>query len=243
MPLDPSSITTLIFDYGNTLIEFGRQQVDSCDGRISAELRRLFGPHDEAHFRQMRDRDRFSPYQGDHREQDLRAMAASWVTDLYGRKSEREHVDSLLAVRHAALVDAIDAPDVAADLRARLNRSTQQQTGRRGERMKIGLRGNDTRLQAPHCSELARDPNALAGRGAVLVFQKLYRQVFRRNKPPPENDSFLSRIQFDIGATDPKTGQQSASARVPLSDQIVLVGGVDVGGNFRGQVKYLIRFR
>ena len=92
-------------------------------------------------------------------------------------------------------------------------------------------------------SELARDPNALAGRGAVLVFQKLYRQVFRRNKPPPENDSFLSRIQFDIGATDPKTGQQSASARVPLSDQIVLVGGVDVGGNFRGQVKYLIRFR
>jgi len=120
MPLDPSSITTLIFDYGNTLIEFGRQQVDSCDGRISAELRRLFGPHDEAHFRQMRDRDRFSPYQGDHREQDLRAMAASWVTDLYGRKSEREHVDSLLAVRHAALVDAIRAPDYLHDLLARL---------------------------------------------------------------------------------------------------------------------------
>jgi hypothetical protein len=91
--------------------------------------------------------------------------------------------------------------------------------------------------------ELTRDPNALAGRAAILLFQKIYRSVFHRNGPPPGNDSFLSRIQFDVGATDPKTGRQSASARIPLTDQIVLVGGLDVGGNFRGQVKYLLRFK
>jgi hypothetical protein len=91
--------------------------------------------------------------------------------------------------------------------------------------------------------ELSDDPNALAGRAAFLVFQKLYNSVFRRNRPPARDDSFLSRIQFDIGVTDPSTGRQSTSIRVPLSDQIMLTGGLDVGGDFRGQIKYLIRFK
>ncbi len=92
-------------------------------------------------------------------------------------------------------------------------------------------------------SELSDDPNALAGRAAFLVFQRLYNSTFNRSRPPPPDDSFLSRIQFDIGSTDPSTGRQSTSIRVPLSDQIMLSGGLDVGGNFRGQVKYLIRFK
>lgn len=91
--------------------------------------------------------------------------------------------------------------------------------------------------------QLSRDPNALAGRAAFLVLQKAYNSVFRRNKPPSNNDSFLSRIQFDVGVTDPKTGKQSTSIRIPLSDQFMLTGGLDVGGNFRGQVKYLLRFQ
>ncbi len=92
-------------------------------------------------------------------------------------------------------------------------------------------------------SELSGDPNALAGRAAFLVFQRLYNKFFRRGRPAPPDNSFLSRIQFDIGATDSRTGRQSTSIRVPLSDQIMLSGGLDVGGNFRGQVKYLIRFK
>jgi len=91
--------------------------------------------------------------------------------------------------------------------------------------------------------ELGRDPNALAGRAAILLFQKLWHSAFRRNQPPPENESFLSRVQFDIGTIDPKTGRQSTSLGIPLSDNIILTGGLDVGGNFRGQVKYLIRFQ
>ncbi len=92
-------------------------------------------------------------------------------------------------------------------------------------------------------TELGRNPNALAGRAVILLFQKAYNSVFRRNRPPPENDSFLSRIQFDIGTTDPKTGRQSTTLGIPLSDRIMLTGGLDVGGNFRGQVKYLVRFK
>jgi hypothetical protein len=92
-------------------------------------------------------------------------------------------------------------------------------------------------------SELTRDPNALAGRAAILLFQKAYNSVFRRNRPPAENETFLSRIRFDIGVTDPKTGRQATTLGIPLSENIMLTGGVDVGGNFQGQVKYLIRFK
>ena len=91
--------------------------------------------------------------------------------------------------------------------------------------------------------ELGRDPNALAGRAALLAFQKLSRTVFKPKPGAPPASPFLSRVQVDAGATDPKTGRQSVTARLPLNDQFALVGGVDVGGNFRGQVKYLIRFR
>ncbi|HEY5707737.1 MAG TPA: translocation/assembly module TamB domain-containing protein [Terrimicrobiaceae bacterium] len=91
--------------------------------------------------------------------------------------------------------------------------------------------------------ELSSDPNVLAGRAAILLLQKLYRSVFRRNKPPVEGDSFLSRVQFDLGAIDPRTGKQTATLGIPLSDQFVLVGGLGVGGNFRGQIKYLLRFK
>jgi hypothetical protein len=92
-------------------------------------------------------------------------------------------------------------------------------------------------------AELTRDPNALAGRAAILLFQRAYNSVFRRNKPPADHDSFLSRIRFDIGVTDPKTGRQATTLGIPLSENVVLMGGIDVGGNFQGQVKYLIRFK
>jgi len=92
-------------------------------------------------------------------------------------------------------------------------------------------------------AELSRDPNAIAGRAAILIFQRLYNRVFRRNRAPVQDESLLSRIQFDVGTVDPKTGKQATTIGIPLTRQITLVGGVDVGGNFRGQVKYLIRFR
>lgn len=92
-------------------------------------------------------------------------------------------------------------------------------------------------------TELTRDPNAIAGRAALLLFQRTYNSLFRRNRPPPEKEDFLSRIRFDIGVTDPKTGRQATSLGIPLSENVVLMGGLDVGGNFQGQIKYLIRFK
>jgi hypothetical protein len=81
----------------------------------------------------------------------------------------------------------------------------------------------------------------LAGRAAILMLQQLYHKVFKTK--PAENESFASRFKVDVGGVDPRTGQQEVSSSFRLSDQLYLIGDVDVGGDLRGMVRYLLRFR
>ena len=90
--------------------------------------------------------------------------------------------------------------------------------------------------------ELLGGNNVLAGRAAMLLVQQLYRKVFKKGEATKSNSVF-DRLQLDIGNVDPRTGQQTASARYKINDQWVLIGDLEVGGDFRGIVKYLIRFR
>jgi hypothetical protein len=91
-------------------------------------------------------------------------------------------------------------------------------------------------------AELSGNNNVLAGRAAMLLVQQLYRKVFKKGEPTQSN-AFFNRLNLDVGTVDPRTGQQQVSARFKINDQFVLVGDVGVGGDYRGMVKYLIRFR
>jgi len=90
--------------------------------------------------------------------------------------------------------------------------------------------------------ELSGRGNVLAGRAAMLLVQQLYRKIFKKGEPTQSNELF-NRLDLDVGAVDPRTGRQQVSARFKISDQYVLVGDVGVGGDYRGMLKYLIRFR
>jgi autotransporter translocation and assembly factor TamB len=90
--------------------------------------------------------------------------------------------------------------------------------------------------------ELSGHGNVLAGRAAMLLVQQLYRKIFKKGEPTQSNELF-NRLDLDVGAVDPRTGRQQVSARFKISDQFVLVGDVGVGGDYRGMLKYLIRFR
>jgi hypothetical protein len=90
--------------------------------------------------------------------------------------------------------------------------------------------------------ELSGRGNVLAGRAAMLLVQQLYRKIFKKGEPTQSNEVF-NRLDLDVGAVDPRTGRQQVSARFKISDQFVLVGDVGVGGDYRGMLKYLIRFR
>jgi len=48
---------------------------------------------------------------------------------------------------------------------------------------------------------------------------------------------------MSLWTVDPRTQQQQATARLKLNEQFVLMGDVGVGGEWRGMIKYLIRFR
>lgn len=90
--------------------------------------------------------------------------------------------------------------------------------------------------------ELTGNNNVLAGRAAMLLVQQLYQKVFKKGQAPKSNSAF-DRLQVDIGQVDPRTGQQTATARYKVNDKFIVVGDLAVGGDFRGMVKYLIRFK
>ena len=84
--------------------------------------------------------------------------------------------------------------------------------------------------------------NVLAGRAAMLLVQQLYRKIVKKGEPTDSNTVF-NRLDLDLGTVDPRTGQQQATVRFKVTDQIMLTGDVGVHGDFRGKLKYLIRFR
>ncbi|HXM74441.1 MAG TPA: translocation/assembly module TamB domain-containing protein, partial [Chthoniobacterales bacterium] len=90
--------------------------------------------------------------------------------------------------------------------------------------------------------ELTGNNNVLAGRAAMLLVQQLYRKVFKKGQATQSNSVF-NRLDLDVGTVDPRTGQQQATARFKINDQFVVLGDLGVGGDYRGMVKYLIRFR
>lgn len=90
--------------------------------------------------------------------------------------------------------------------------------------------------------ELLGGGNVLAGRAVMLLGQQLYRKIFKKGQGAKSNSAF-DRLDVDIGNVDPRTGQQTATARYRVTDQVLLVGDIGVQGDFRGTVKYLIRFR
>ncbi len=92
--------------------------------------------------------------------------------------------------------------------------------------------------------ELTGSGNVLASRAILLLGKELYRKIFKKGgDEEPKTDSIFNRLSVDIGNPDPRTGEQNATARYKVSDHIVLVGDLGVAGGFRGQIKYLIRFR
>ena len=89
--------------------------------------------------------------------------------------------------------------------------------------------------------ELTGRGDVLAGRAAVLVFQKIYPKIFKQK--PQDSESFLTRFELDPGTVDPRTGRQEVSARFKISDQFYLIGDIDQEGGVRGRVGYLFRFK
>ena len=92
--------------------------------------------------------------------------------------------------------------------------------------------------------DFVQNNQAVAGRAAAVLLQDLYHKAFPRRFNEPINGSNpLDRFSLDVGGVDPRTGKQELMGRFKLSDQFQLGAGVDVQGDARMQLQYLLRFR
>jgi hypothetical protein len=92
--------------------------------------------------------------------------------------------------------------------------------------------------------DFAQNNQAMAGRAAVLLFQDLYRKI-RPNRPPPDDNTHnpMDRFSLDVGSVDPRTGKQELMGKFKLSNQYEVGAGVDMQGDVRMQLRYLLRFK
>lgn len=116
-------IKAVVFDYGNTLIEFSARQTAACDARLSEALTEMFGPHDPAALRRIREADRRAPYEGDppeYRENDLASITRRAVELLYGRPTSVAELQRLLRIRFDIFVETVAADPETAPILERL---------------------------------------------------------------------------------------------------------------------------
>jgi putative hydrolase of the HAD superfamily len=120
MPLlAPGRASAVVFDYGNTLVEFSRRHVDHCDAAFAEALRRAFGEFDDATFHRLREASRLAPYRNGFRERSITEVTHETVERLYGREPSAAEVDRLVQARFVAFVDCVSTePSTLATLAA-----------------------------------------------------------------------------------------------------------------------------
>lgn len=107
----PGGLTAVVFDYGNTLVEFAAAQIDYCDSELAATLETMFGKVNRDKLTKIRNRDRRAPYTGDLRENNMEEITVNLVQALYDQKPTNLELEELLRVRHVSFVEAVSHPE------------------------------------------------------------------------------------------------------------------------------------
>jgi HAD superfamily hydrolase (TIGR01549 family) len=103
-------LKAVVFDYGNTLVEFSKAQVTACDTALANALMRLYGPPDLARLTAIRDRDRRAPYLApDLRENNLVEITTNMIRELYGIEPSGEEIADILRARFDIFVRIVRA--------------------------------------------------------------------------------------------------------------------------------------
>jgi HAD superfamily hydrolase (TIGR01509 family) len=102
-----SSLRAVVFDYGNTLIEFSGRQIAYSTRALGAFLREHLGPFAEERLDALGEAARLEPYANGYRENDFGEISRELVRELYAREPTAEELAALLDVRREAFVGSI----------------------------------------------------------------------------------------------------------------------------------------
>jgi putative hydrolase of the HAD superfamily len=123
LPIDRQKIRAVVFDYGNTLVEFTAQQVHALDSAIAAALRQAFGAFDVDRYGELRRRAYRSPYSHPElRESTIPELLEELVVELFGRRPRDGELEPIIAVHDEQFVKLVEAPRGLHELLERLRR-------------------------------------------------------------------------------------------------------------------------
>ena len=131
MTFDARAVQGILFDYGCTVIEFTRTQVEACDAALADVLERRLGPFDRERFDAQRHTDRTAPYTDGYHESRPTELTVNLVRTLYDLDPPADVLEEILQVRFDAFVACIARPPGVAEL-----------LGRWRERYRLGLVSN-----------------------------------------------------------------------------------------------------
>lgn len=114
--MDWSQTTTLIFDFGNTLVEFGAEAQAVDQRRMTAELTELFGPVDTEVLAALRMEQITAPFRNGHVENTFPGVLTEMVERLYGQTPTADVVETLMGMRKEIFKEVITAPDGVGEL-------------------------------------------------------------------------------------------------------------------------------
>jgi FMN phosphatase YigB (HAD superfamily) len=112
MSFDASNIKAVIFDYGNTLVEFGSKQVEVLNGSLLSKLREWYGECDEKEFSDIRKSQIIAPYGTEEFiENDREEICVELVEALYDITPGSERVYEMMDIKHRTFVETLTIPD------------------------------------------------------------------------------------------------------------------------------------
>ena len=123
MTLDTSRIKSVIFDYGNTLIEFGPAQVEIQNKALLSTLADLFGLCDVEKFTAIRKRQILAPYDTDKFfENNREGICRELIEELYGVTPDEKQIKRMLDVKHKTFVNSVTRPEFLIPLLKKLQK-------------------------------------------------------------------------------------------------------------------------
>ena len=124
MSFDASNIKAVIFDYGNTLVEFGSTQVAVLNSSLLSQLRDWYGDCDEKTFTDIRKSQIIAPYDTkEFIENDREGICVELIERLYGKTPGNDRVRQMLEIKHSTFVEVLTLPDFVIPLLERLRRN------------------------------------------------------------------------------------------------------------------------
>ena len=115
-----NGIKAVLFDYGNTLIEYGPRQVEAQYVALEKELSRLFGHCDPTRLKAIRDRQALAPFNNGYVENDMERITAELIEEMYQVVPESAQIEALIETRYTAFVRAIEVSGDVPSLLIRL---------------------------------------------------------------------------------------------------------------------------